>query len=494
MAASVVGALVAGAAGEDDPPLQAAATSAAARATTVQRARAFTAPVYQPHGRRSSAERQLGAVASDGPATRPLVRLPHAMKRALALATIGFLGVAAAPASAAPATLTWPGGAWTAADRDDALGGNLSGLAVAGPNAVWAVRDGPSALLRLQRREGDWVPATGWEDGRALTYPDGDGGPDAEGVTTVVGDDGAVYVGAERDNDGGGSRNSILRYDTAGSGRLKATAEWDLTDLLPSTPANTGIEGVAWVPDADLVTLGLRGADGAAYDPATRPGHGPGLFVVALERTASLYAVALFDGGRAELVASTPTGLDAVMEVSWNAERRELWALCDDACDGRAAVFVPGTGAFTPAVYVDPPAGLGAFNDEGFAVLPGCTGGATLAVWSDDGASNGHAIREASLPCTALLASAATASSTSSTTTARPTTSSAPRSTTAATTSTTASPPTTAAAPPTTAPSATTVDATSDGGGSGGSIVVIAVAAMAAVAAAGAVVRTRRRR
>lgn len=405
------------------------------------------------------------------------------MKGALAVATMGLIG-----AVAAPVTTAWPGGAWRAADREGALGGNLSGLTVAGPSSLWAVRDGPAELLRLDRTATGWVTAAGWGSGRALTYPDGKGGPDAEAVTTVAGDDAAVYVGAERDNDGGGSRNTVLRYDVTGTGALRATQAWELDGVLPETPGNTGLEGLAWVPDEALAQLGLRERDGGPYRPADHAG--PGLFVVGLERTATLYALELADGGGVTLVATAPTGLDAVMEVSWSPERQELWALCDDACDGRAAVFAFGTGAFTPAAHVDPPNGMGGFNDEGFAVLPACIGGSTIAVWSDDGASNGHALREAPVRCTSVLTDAQAAPAPS--TTAPSTTVGASPATTAARATTTVAP---TAAPATTAPgTTTTTTAPADGGGSGPTVLVAALVAAAAVGGAGVILVGRRRR
>ncbi len=281
-----------------------------------------------------------------------------------------------------PPTVPWPGAAPAAtADVQGALGGNLSGLAPDGSGGLWAVRDGPAALLRLARTGAGWEPVPGWGDGRALRYPGGRGAPDAEAVTTSA-DGTAVFVGAERDNsDPGASRNSILRFDPSGGGPLDATHEWRLDAILPRTDANSGVEGLAWVTD-----------------DAFRAYPGGGVFVVGVEDTADLYLVAAGVDGQTELVATVPSGLDAVMEVVWLPDRRELWALCDSACDGRAAVFRLAAGTLELVRYADPPADLASLNNEGFA-LSTCTAGTATAVWSDDAASGGHALREAALPC-----------------------------------------------------------------------------------------------
>ncbi|MEA9980201.1 hypothetical protein QN392_24325, partial [Pseudomonas sp. RTS4] len=68
------------------------------------------------------------------------------------------------------------------------FGTNLSGLsyelgAAGAPDTLWAVRNGPSTLYRLQQSGTDWVTATdnGWGAGKSLHYVDGTGDPDAEG-------------------------------------------------------------------------------------------------------------------------------------------------------------------------------------------------------------------------------------------------------------------------------------------------------------------------
>ncbi len=349
----------------------------------------------------------------------------------------GALRPAGAVRPAGAAVTPWPGSSTAAvADHDDELGGNLSGLAVVATSAgtrLWAVRDGPSALLLLEPDGASWRVTPGWGDGRLLRFADGSGAPDAEGVTTVGGLDGVVYVAAERDNDRPAvSRNAILRYETTNDeargaagddDALVATAVWELGDLLPTTAANTGIEGIAWVPDTVVVDLGLRDATGAVYDPAAYPGHGEGLFVVGVEATGELALFALAEGEPATLVTSIASGQPAVMEVVYDPARRELWALCDDRCGGVAAVLAPDptTRTFAVRALVAPPSDLARRNHEGFtfATVAGCAAPTTAVYWSDDSAADGHALRTAELSCadlTAVVAAAPGAAGTAGTT------------------------------------------------------------------------------
>ncbi|MGE0726764.1 MAG: esterase-like activity of phytase family protein [Acidimicrobiia bacterium] len=403
-----------------------------------------------------------------------------AVGRALAA---GLLALAAAtvPAQTVPAETAWPGGEARPADERVTLGGNLSGLAWAvGGGALWAVRD-PGELLRLVWRDGVLVPDAGWGDGRPLRWPDGDGVPDAEAVAVTDRTD-VVYVAAERDNTAAGrSRPAVLEVPvtdvTGDAARLVASRAWELTDLLAPLPANAGVEGLAWVPDDILVAAGFRDATGRAYDPAEHPDHGSGVFVAGLEDGGELAFLVLGADGPV-LLATVPSGLPAVMEVAWDAGRGVLWALCDDHCDGRMVQLAfadSAPGHLAPVGHLRPPDGLAALNDEGFAVHPACTDGTTTAVWADDLATDGHALRQASLNCDEPGSPAAPPSAPSSAT-ATPSTSTATPSTT---------PP--AAAPSTVAPQDTSarwwVPA-----------IVVPAIVVPAVAATAAAVGIRRRR
>jgi hypothetical protein len=319
------------------------------------------------------------------------------MKLGIAVIVIDLASALTAP------TVAWPGSAVRTVDQVDTLRGNISGLALTSSSSLWAVRDDPSALAKLERTSSGWAPSTESGGTRALQYADGSGSPDAEAVTTAAGDGAVVYVAAERDSDEpSASRNSILRFDTSRAGTLRATQQWELSSVLPATAANAGIEGLTWIPDDVFVASGFRDATGNTYAPADYPDHGKGLFVAGLEQNGMLYVVALRDDGGVALVASIPSGLNAVMEVVWSAARQELWAVCDNTCGGVAAVLRPTGGSFAPAVIVEPPKGMASLNNEGFALGPSCVDGTMAAIWADDGASAGHVLREATLGCAAI--------------------------------------------------------------------------------------------
>lgn len=273
------------------------------------------------------------------------------------------------PTPVRPPADPWPGGAEvTIADVAGQLGGNVSGLAYeagrdGAPDVLWAVENGPSTLYRLLRDGSTWQPDTadGWGAGKALRYPAGTGDPDAEGVTLVAGSSASrVHVSTERDSTvEDTSRPEVLRFDVTGAATtLSATTEFDLTADLPVVEPNKGLEAITWVPDAALVAKGLRDeGTGKAYDPRTHPGHGDGLFVVGLEADGSVRAYAL---------------------------------------------DVDADGAFAVTATYERPAGLPDVNDEGFAIAPQSSrvDGRKPVFWSDDSATDGHALRAGTLRCT----------------------------------------------------------------------------------------------
>lgn len=327
-------------------------------------------------------------------------------------------------AGAAGSTADWPGTSpATVADDAGALGGNISGLASRGVSGLWAVRDAPPALLALERSGDRWTPVAAWGDGRRLHYPNGRGGPDAEAVVVIDTDPGAVFVGAERDTDvPSRPRNSVLRYETGGIGALVATAEWTLDEILPTGRANTGLEGLTWVPDGVLVAAGLRDARGEPYVPAEHPAHHGGLFVVALEDHDELFVVRLAERGPAAVITTVPIGLATAMELHWDTDHGELWVLCDNTCDGRIEVLVPRDGTFVRVADLRPPSGSARYNDEGFVRL-GCDATMSLVVWADDSATGDHVLRASRLPCVAIGELAAVAAPGASSTPRPPATS-----------------------------------------------------------------------
>ena len=256
-----------------------------------------------------------------------------------------------------------------------------------------------------------WTPdnANDWGTGKTLRYSNGAGSPDSEGVTfTGLGPSGGIYVSTERDNDVSAiSRIAILLYDVSGSGNtLVASREWDLTSDLPPVGANLGAEAITWVPDSFLVSHGFfDAAKGRAYDPSDYPDHRDGLFFVGIEQTGVIYAYALNHAdGTFTRVATLVSGLTGVMDLQFDRETGNLWAICDDTCNGAAAVLQvdSATGRFTPSVTLARPGSMPNLNNEGFALAPlaECSGGKRPVYWTDDGATDGHAIRRGALDCT----------------------------------------------------------------------------------------------
>jgi hypothetical protein len=328
----------------------------------------------------------------------------------------------------------WPGGAAVAtADPADVLGGNMSGLfyeasGTTAPGTLWAVKNGPGTLFRLTSTDGvNWAPDTadGWTAGKVLHYSNGTGDTDSEGVTiTDAGPAGGVFVSTERNNaDSGVSRPEILRIDPSAAGAslnatslnatsLNATMEWNLTSDLPSVGANLGLEGITWIPDSFLVSKGFADEHtGAAYDPSSYADHGTGLFFTGLEANGTIYAYALNQtDGSFTRVATIESGFPSVMELQFDKETQQLWAVCDDTCNGRTATLdIAQTGAdaghFVVADVYERPAGQVAnINNEGFALAPQelCVDGVKPVFWSDDTNDDGHALRAGTIDCTVV--------------------------------------------------------------------------------------------
>ena len=316
------------------------------------------------------------------------------------------------------AALPWPGDAVIqTVDGVSVFGGNMSGLVYEpsatppNPGVLWAARNGPGTLFRLVWNGTIWTPdgANSWGAGKALKYPNGTGNPDAEGVTYAgSGSSGGIYVSTERNNDANSiSRNSILRFDPAAAGAtLVATHEWNLAADLPVVGANLGMEAITWIPDSFLVSRGFVDQTKAlVYNPADYPNHGTGLFFVGLEANGMIYVYALDHvGGGFTRVATITTGLVGVMDLQFDRDLHDLWAVCDDGCQGQSVVLriQPGAGVFSVTYLFDRPAGMPNVNNEGFAIAPliECVGNRRPAFWSDDSETNGHAIRAGTLTCT----------------------------------------------------------------------------------------------
>ena len=312
-------------------------------------------------------------------------------------------------------TRAWPGSQTVrTADLAETFNQDASGLVLdpADPDTLWVAQNKAGTLNKLVRDGDGYVRAADWPTGRNPKYADGTGSPDTEGIT--FGPDGAIYLAAERNNEASGvSRNTVLRYEPGTS--MNATDEWALNGLLPSLGANLGLEGVTWIPDAALVNGGLVDRSTTeAYDPADYPAHGTGLYVVAVEGTGLLYVLALDQTAAvqesAHLIATidpqlrTNAGPPGVMDVVWDPETTQLWAVCDDSCDGTTVTLALASGSWDVTAAYDRPAGMPNLNNEGFALAPQstCTDGAKAVLWSDDGDTGGYSLRVGTFPCTAL--------------------------------------------------------------------------------------------
>jgi hypothetical protein len=307
-----------------------------------------------------------------------------------------------------PSPATWPGGSSVAtADGSNVFGEDLSGLYQEG-GVMWAAQNSGKIWRLVPDGSGGWKPDTagGWGSGKKVHYPDGSGTPDDEGITlTGAGSSGGVYTSNERDGDNSGtSRLSVLRYDVSGSGTsLSAAKEWNLTDDLPAVDANSGFEGVTWIPDASLTSAGFKDSStGAAYDPGRYAAHTGGVFFVGVEGTGTVYGYVLQDSGAFTRVATISSGMSGVMELQWEPQASRLWVVCDNTCDGQHRTMqVNASGAFATTAVYQRPSGMPNYNNEGFspAAAAECTGGTKPVYWSDDSNDGGHALRKGSISC-----------------------------------------------------------------------------------------------
>ncbi|MFC9692030.1 hypothetical protein ACFTSF_25995 [Kribbella sp. NPDC056951] len=317
-------------------------------------------------------------------------------RRTTVSAVVVAVSLIATPAHAATA---WPGGpAVTVADGSNVFGTNLSGLSFESPDVLWAVKNGPSTLYRLVRDGTRWKPDS--IGARSLSYRDGSGDPDAEGVVRTP--DGLV-VATERDGDDDStSLLKVLRYNPSSTAKsVNAVAEWDLTSDLPEVEDNSGLEAISWVPDSFLTAKGFRDErTSAAYKPSSYANHGTGLYFVGLEDNGMVYAYALNQsGGTFTQVAAFAGGFPSIMDLEFEPDTGRLWSTCDNHCQGRSAALTIVNGKFTVSTTYDRPAQLPNYNLEGFAIAPACVSGRKPVVWADDDNTGGHALRAGSLPC-----------------------------------------------------------------------------------------------
>jgi hypothetical protein len=225
-----------------------------------------------------------------------------------------------------------------------------------------------------------------------------------------LGSTSGLYVSTERNNAVSTvSRNAILRFDPTTTNRtLTAVQEWNLTADLPVTEPNLGLEGITWIPDSFLISRNFFDeSTNRIYNPAVYPNHGTGLFFVGLEANGVVYAYALDHsvGGGFTRIATIITGFPSVMELQFDRDLHDLWAICDDTCEGRSVVLrIDSAGKFAVAYRFERPTGMPNLNNEGFGIAPAmlCNGGTKPVYWTDDSETDGHAIRTGTLTCTAF--------------------------------------------------------------------------------------------
>ncbi|GAA3547518.1 lamin tail domain-containing protein [Nocardioides daeguensis] len=314
----------------------------------------------------------------------------------------------AANACPSISTTAWPGPAEVATvdevngfgDGDGNGEGDASGAAFdpTDPDILWVVQN-KNTLHKMRKVNGTYVAVDGWAGGKKLHFASGTGAVDSEGVT--IGPDGSIYVTSERDNDNKSvSANKIERYDvsgvTAATTDLTAADEWDVNAFV-TTGTNLGLEGITYVPDSYLVASGWT-VDGAPYAAGTHPT--PGLFVTAVEATGDLHFFSLAPGAAPVEVKVESSGLPFAMDVAFDADRQGLWALCDDSCGGISNLLRVQGGALAVTHSLARPAGMANLNNEGMAIRPSSTAvsGRVEVVWTDDGDTDGHSLREGHLP------------------------------------------------------------------------------------------------
>jgi hypothetical protein len=95
------------------------------------------------------------------------------------------------------------------------------------------------------------------------------------------------------------------------------------------------------------------------------------------------------------------SGFPFAMDVTYDADRGALWALCDDSCGGVYNLLKVVDGDFAVEHSYSRPAGMPNLNNEGMAIAPAstCVDGVQEVVWADDGDTGGHSLRAGTLPC-----------------------------------------------------------------------------------------------
>lgn len=241
---------------------------------------------------------------------------------------------------------------------------------------LYAVDNGTGKFWILNvADDGTLTFADGFENGKRVRFQKDAGnasasGPDAEGIT--VDGNGFVYIASERDNSAKGiNYNTILKVDPKEEGSdLVALQEWNLTDSLPQVAANTGIEAVEWVANAEIEGKLYDQNTNAAYDSGNYPNAAAGgVFFVAVEDNGHVYAYVLNQDGTSVQIADIDGKLGGAMALDYDTYEKVLWVAADDGYGNRAAK-ISFNGEVNPKiVHIMPPSGVDVTrNNEGFAI------------------------------------------------------------------------------------------------------------------------------
>lgn len=270
---------------------------------------------------------------------------------------------------------------------------------------LWAVDNGTGTFWKLvPQADGSVEFADGWEAGkRARFIKDADNpaaaGPDSEGIT--IAGDGNLYLAVERDNsDKAVNFNALLQIDPNAAGPdVVASAQWDLTDLLPAVAANTGIESVEWISNGDAAGMLWDDNTGAAYDPVNYPNAvSGGVFVTALEDNGHVYAFSLNSDGSAILLSSYDALIGGAMGLDYMPGTDRLRVLSDDGYNGVLAdIYFDGTNS-PEVLHYERPAGMPNVNNEGYAESHVCSDDVRIAWFFTDGVMPGS-LRSVPLAC-----------------------------------------------------------------------------------------------
>ena len=99
-------------------------------------------------------------------------------------------------------------------------------------------------------------------------------------------------------------------------------------------------KAITWIPDTFLRRSGFFDETQGPTTPTTRPTirtTGRACSSSASRRTASIYAYALDHvGGGFTRIATIASGFPGVMDLQFDRELNDLWAICDDTLPGHA--------------------------------------------------------------------------------------------------------------------------------------------------------------